>query len=96
LPHDILRAVVSATIGERHASACRYKNEVPAGSRRNTSRPKGMEGIRRWLKANAAPTRHQQTMLLWANSYVPDLLTAEEKATTTSSATPAPPWPYWR
>jgi squalene-hopene/tetraprenyl-beta-curcumene cyclase len=43
---------------------------------------KGMEGIRRWLKANAAPTRHHQAMLLWANSYVPDLLTAEEKTAT--------------
>ena len=31
----IHRAVMSATIGERHASACRYKNEVPDGSRRS-------------------------------------------------------------
>ena len=35
LIRDILRAVMSDTIGERHASACRYKNEVPEGSRRS-------------------------------------------------------------
>ena len=28
-----LRAIMSEKIGERHASACRYKNEVPEGSR---------------------------------------------------------------
>ncbi len=27
----ILRAAMSETIGERHASACRSKNEVPEG-----------------------------------------------------------------
>ena len=30
--------VKSETIGERHASACRYKNEVPEGSRRSVRR----------------------------------------------------------
>ena len=34
----ILRAVMSETIGERHASACRYKNEIPEGSRRSARR----------------------------------------------------------
>ena len=29
------RAVMNETIGERHASACRYKNKVPEGSRRS-------------------------------------------------------------
>lgn len=43
---------------------------------------KGMEGIRRWLKANAPPTLHHEAMLLWANSYVPDLITAEAKSAT--------------
>ena len=28
---SVLRAVMSETIGERHASACRYKSEVPEG-----------------------------------------------------------------
>ena len=44
----ILRAVMSETIGERHASACRYKNEVPEGSRRSARRthfqPRGVLG----------------------------------------------------
>ena len=31
----VLRAVMSEKISERHASACRYKNEVPLGSRRS-------------------------------------------------------------
>ena len=48
---------------------------------------KGMEGIRRWLKANAPPTLHHQAMLLWANSYILDLLTAEEKTTTIQQLT---------
>jgi len=34
----ILRAVMSERIGERHASACRYKNEVPEGSRHSARR----------------------------------------------------------
>jgi len=34
----ILRAVMSERIGERHASACRYKNEIPEGSRRSARR----------------------------------------------------------
>ncbi len=43
---------------------------------------KGMEGVRHWLKANPPPTLHHQAMLLWADSYLPDLLTDEEKAET--------------
>ena len=34
----ILRAVMRETIGERHASACRYNNEVPEGLRRSARR----------------------------------------------------------
>ena len=34
----ILHAVMIERIGERHASACRYKNEVPEGSRRSARR----------------------------------------------------------
>ena len=34
----ILGVVISETIGERHASACRYKNEVLKGSRRPARR----------------------------------------------------------
>lgn len=43
---------------------------------------KGMEGIRRWLKTNPPPTLHHEAMLLWANSYVSDLISAEEKTAT--------------
>jgi hypothetical protein len=32
----ILHAVMLERIGERHASACRYKNEIPLGSRHRT------------------------------------------------------------
>ncbi len=38
LHSTLVRAVMSETIGERHASACRYKNEVPEGSRRSARR----------------------------------------------------------
>ena len=37
-PVIILLAVTRETIGERHASACRYKNEVPEGLRRSARR----------------------------------------------------------
>lgn len=43
---------------------------------------KGMEGIRRWLKTSPPPTLHHEAMLLWANSYVSDLISAEEKTAT--------------
>lgn len=43
---------------------------------------KGMQGIRRWLNANAPPTLHHQAMLLWASSYTPDLLSPEQKSAT--------------
>ena len=35
---NILQAVVRERIGERHASACRYKDEVPEGLRRSARR----------------------------------------------------------
>lgn len=35
---DLVRAVMSARIGERHASACRYKGDVPEGLRRSARR----------------------------------------------------------
>jgi len=38
LPLPIVQAVKSDRIGERHASACRYKNEVPEGLRRSAHR----------------------------------------------------------
>ncbi len=34
----MLRAVMSERIGERHASACRYEDEVPEGSRHSARR----------------------------------------------------------
>lgn len=42
---------------------------------------KGLEGIRRWLKANPAPTVHHEAMVLWASSVIPDLLSGEEQQT---------------
>ena len=49
----LLHAVVNERIGERHASACRYKNEVPDGSRRSVRRthfwPREVKRLRDWL-----------------------------------------------
>lgn len=42
---------------------------------------KGLDGIRKWLKANPPPTVHHEAMILWASSVVPDLLTEVEKQT---------------
>ena len=43
---------------------------------------KGLAGIRKFLKAHPPSTLHQKAMVLWAGTYVADLLTAEEKAQT--------------
>lgn len=43
---------------------------------------KGLDGIRRYLKANPAPTLHHEAMVLWASRYVDGLLTAEERQQT--------------
>ncbi|MBL8815914.1 MAG: terpene cyclase/mutase family protein [Planctomyces sp.] len=45
---------------------------------------KGLEGIRRYLKANPAPTLHHEAMVLWASRYVDGLLTDEERQQTVS------------
>ncbi len=43
---------------------------------------KGLEGIRRYLKANPSPTLHHEAMVLWASRYVEGLLTDEERQRT--------------
>jgi squalene-hopene/tetraprenyl-beta-curcumene cyclase len=43
---------------------------------------KGIEGIRGYLKTHEAPTLHHRAMVLWAASYLPDLVTAEQKDAT--------------
>ena len=41
----------------------------------------GLANIRKYLKDNPPPTLHHQTMLLWASSYLDELMSAEEKTT---------------
>ncbi|MFN0198102.1 MAG: squalene--hopene cyclase [Planctomycetaceae bacterium] len=40
---------------------------------------KGLEGIRKYLKANPAPTLHHDAMVLWASTYSDGLLTDDEQ-----------------
>jgi squalene-hopene/tetraprenyl-beta-curcumene cyclase len=40
---------------------------------------KGVEGLKKYLAANPAPTLHHEAMILWAASSMDDLLTKEEK-----------------
>jgi len=42
----------------------------------------GLEKLRGYLQKNPPPTLHHRAMLLWAQSYVPALLTADERADT--------------
>ncbi|MCA9061858.1 MAG: squalene--hopene cyclase [Planctomycetaceae bacterium] len=42
----------------------------------------GLTKLRSWLSANPAPTVHHQAMLLWADTYLGDLLTAEQREET--------------
>jgi squalene-hopene/tetraprenyl-beta-curcumene cyclase len=39
----------------------------------------GIAGVKKYLAANPPPTVHHQAMLLWANAYVPDVVTAEAR-----------------
>jgi squalene-hopene/tetraprenyl-beta-curcumene cyclase len=39
----------------------------------------GLEKIRGYLKSNPAPTAHHRAMVLWASTYVDNLMTDEEK-----------------
>jgi squalene-hopene/tetraprenyl-beta-curcumene cyclase len=43
---------------------------------------KGLDGLRRWLKANPPKNLHHQTMLLWVSIYLDGFQTAEEQAAT--------------
>ncbi|MDC0261954.1 terpene cyclase/mutase family protein [Planctomycetaceae bacterium] len=45
----------------------------------------GMVRLRDYLSKNPAPTLHHKAMLLWADSYINDLLTKEERKTTIQS-----------
>ncbi|MEX1233059.1 MAG: squalene--hopene cyclase [Planctomycetaceae bacterium] len=52
---------------------------APEGYLQTEQAQKGIEGIRKWLKANPAPTLHHQAMVLWASTYVDGLLTGDEQ-----------------
>lgn len=55
---------------------------APDGYASSEDAQKGLLGIRRWLAENPPPTMHHRAMLLWAASYLPDLLTADEQQET--------------
>lgn len=40
---------------------------------------KGLDGLKRWLKANPPRNLHHQTMLLWVSTYLDGFQTADEK-----------------
>ncbi|MFN9977459.1 MAG: squalene--hopene cyclase, partial [Phycisphaerae bacterium] len=52
---------------------------APEGYAATPAAQKGIDGIRRYLKTHEAPTLHHRAMVLWAASYLPDLVSAEEK-----------------
>jgi squalene-hopene/tetraprenyl-beta-curcumene cyclase len=43
---------------------------------------KGLDGLRRWLKANPPKNLHHQTMLLWVSTYLDGFQTAAEQSAT--------------
>jgi squalene-hopene/tetraprenyl-beta-curcumene cyclase len=43
---------------------------------------KGLDNLRRWLKANPAKNLHHKTMLLWASTYLDGFQTADEQKAT--------------
>lgn len=46
---------------------------------------KGLSGIRTYLKKNAPPTIHHKAMMLWAGSYVDDIVTDQQRKTWTNA-----------
>ncbi|MDA0833933.1 MAG: squalene--hopene cyclase [Planctomycetota bacterium] len=52
---------------------------APEGYLQTEQAQKGIEGIRKYLKANPAPTLHHESMVLWASAYVDGLLTDDER-----------------
>ena len=52
---------------------------APDGYAETDEARKGMDGVRRWLKANPPQNLHHKAMLLWAASYVDGLVSDAEK-----------------
>jgi squalene-hopene/tetraprenyl-beta-curcumene cyclase len=52
---------------------------APDGYARSTSARAGLAKVRAYLGKHAAPSLHHETMLLWAASYLPDLLSGDRR-----------------
>jgi squalene-hopene/tetraprenyl-beta-curcumene cyclase len=52
---------------------------APENYIQSASAKEGVAKIKQYLAANPAPTAHHQAMVLWAASYLPDLVTDESK-----------------
>ena len=55
---------------------------APDGYSRTEAARKGLDGIRRYLKANPPRNAHHRAMLLWASSYLADLQSDAERRET--------------
>lgn len=54
---------------------------APGDYRETPAAQAGMKKLKEYLKQNPAPTLHHKAMMLWAASYQPDLMSADEKRT---------------
>lgn len=52
---------------------------APSDYKNTEEARKGLDGIRKYLKENAAPALHNEAMMLWASSYLDGLMTKKEK-----------------
>jgi squalene-hopene/tetraprenyl-beta-curcumene cyclase len=52
---------------------------APEGYAKTEAARKGLEGIRKYLRANPPPTLHHEAMILWASTYLDGLMTAEQR-----------------
>ena len=52
---------------------------APENYRETAEAQAGIEKLKKYLAANPPPTLHHKLMLLWAESYVPGVVTAEQK-----------------
>jgi squalene-hopene/tetraprenyl-beta-curcumene cyclase len=55
---------------------------APEAYAKTPAAQEGIAKLKQYLAANPPPTLHHQAMLLWANAYVPDVITPDSKANT--------------
>ncbi len=52
---------------------------APDDYKKSEAAQKGLDGIRKYLKSNPPPTLHHKSMIMWASTYLDNLMTEADK-----------------